>query len=343
MINLKSIMCLVGLAVSTNAFCEELEPTTLKVGNLKGNVLSVMSATYEYKENFGDPIAGKMRGFPVTTFYDEQGRSIVTRTIADGSYNVSSYSYLFKYEEGGKKLTKYVLNSLTKEGTGSSLNEAFQTANSSFESLMGTLPPYSSGIYLYHLGEYEYDGNVLVSYTLKDGKHANYKILGKYVAKKQDNGSYNWTYYKSDGSSVDNGVITYNKWGIASRTSASEGSFAPKIEFKMPEPGTYTYDVKGVLTDHVLKAEARKYTYNDKGDVTKMSKKPFTTWVDGYCYENYVYDDHGNWISRTRGTHPGEPNVIEKRVIVYADSKEDLAQKSAALIQAIEPIVEKLK
>ena len=107
---------------------------------------------------------------------------------------------------------------------------------------------------------------------MKDGKHANYKILGKYVAKKQDNGSYNWTYYKSDGSSVDNGVITYNKWGIASRTSASEGSFAPKIEFKMPEPGTYTYDVKGVLTDHVLKAEARKYTYNDKGDVTKMSK-----------------------------------------------------------------------
>ena len=154
---------MVGLAVSTNAFCEELEPTTLKVGNLKGNVLSVMSATYEYKENFGDPIAGKMRGFPVTTFYDEQGRSIVTRTIADGSYNVSSYSYLFKYEEGGKKLTKYVLNSLTKEGTGSSLNEAFQTANSSFESLMGTLPPYSSGMYLCHLGEYEYDGHVLVS------------------------------------------------------------------------------------------------------------------------------------------------------------------------------------
>ena len=35
MINLKSIMCLVGLAVSTNAFCEELEPTTLKDGNLK--------------------------------------------------------------------------------------------------------------------------------------------------------------------------------------------------------------------------------------------------------------------------------------------------------------------
>lgn len=28
-------MCLVGLAVSTNAFCEELEPTTLKDGNLK--------------------------------------------------------------------------------------------------------------------------------------------------------------------------------------------------------------------------------------------------------------------------------------------------------------------
>ena len=96
-------------------------------------------------------------------------------------------------------------------------------------------------------------------------------LRGKYVAKKQDNGSYIWTYYKSDGSSVDNGVITYNKWGIASRTSASEGSFAPKIEFKMPEPGTYTYDVKGVLTDHVLKAEARKYTYNDKGDVTQMN------------------------------------------------------------------------
>ena len=82
---------------------------------------------------------------------------------------------------------------------------------------------------------------------------------------------------------------------------------------------------------------------NDKGDVTKMSKKPFKTWVDGYCYENYVYDDHGNWISRTRGTHPGEPNVIEKRVIVYTDSKEDLAQKATALIQAVEPIVMNVK
>lgn len=113
MINLKSIMCLVGLAVSTNAFCEELEPTTLKDGNLKGNVLSVMSATYEYKENFGDPIAGALKGFPVATFYDEQGRSILSRTVAGGnSYNVSSYSYLFKYD--GNKMTKYVINTLTK-------------------------------------------------------------------------------------------------------------------------------------------------------------------------------------------------------------------------------------
>ena len=31
---------MVGLAVSTNAFCEELEPTTLKDGNSKAKLLS---------------------------------------------------------------------------------------------------------------------------------------------------------------------------------------------------------------------------------------------------------------------------------------------------------------
>ena len=60
-------------------------------------------------------------------------------------------------------------------------------------------------------------------------------------------------------------------------------------------------------------------------------------------YENYVYDDHGNWISRTKGYDAGKPTIIEKRVIVYADSKEDLAQKATALIQAVEPIVMNVK
>lgn len=340
MINLKSIMCLVGLAVSTNAFSEELEPTTLKDGNLKGNVLSVMSATYEYKENFGDPIAGALKGFPVATFYDEQGRSILSRTVAGGgnSYNVSSYSYLFKYD--GNKMTKYVINTLTKEGTFDQLNGTINTANGSFESLMGTLPQYSSGIYLYRVGEYEYEGNILTSYTLKDGRS---NILGKYVAKKQDNGSYKWSYYAKDGSSIDNGILTYNKWGLASKTAESEGQFSRKLEFTLPAPGTYTYDVKGNLTEHVKKSESKRYAYNDKGDQTKESKKVYKDWSAVNFYENYVYDDHGNWISRTKGYDVGKPTIIEKRVIVYADSKEDLAQKATALIQAVEPIVMNVK
>lgn len=43
-------MGFVGLAMSANAFCQSVEPTTLKDDNLKGNVLAVKFGTYEYKE-----------------------------------------------------------------------------------------------------------------------------------------------------------------------------------------------------------------------------------------------------------------------------------------------------
>lgn len=46
----KTIMGFVGLAMSANAFCHSVEPTTLKDDNLKGNVLAVKFGTYEYKE-----------------------------------------------------------------------------------------------------------------------------------------------------------------------------------------------------------------------------------------------------------------------------------------------------
>lgn len=330
----KTIMGFVGLAMSANAFCQSVEPTTLKDDNLKGNVLAVKFGTYEYKENFGEPVAGNVKGSPVETIYDEQGRSVLRRTLWNGG-SVASASYFFKYEDNGAKVKKYVAYGRGDSNKYQPLSDVFSTVSSAYETLMsqGDFYPENNAVY-------EYDGSILVSYTLNKGKTD--AIEGKYVAKKQADGSYKWTYYKGDGSSLDDGVITYNKGIIASMTAASEGGFAKKKAFDIPEPGTYTYDAKGCLIDHVLKAEARKYTYNEKGDMTKMSKKVFKSWSDQYFYENYVYDDHGNWISRTRCSSPGKPNVYEKREIIYADSKEDLAQKSAALVQAVEPVIMKL-
>lgn len=89
-------MGFVGLAMSANAFCQSVEPTTLKDDNLKGNVLAVKLGTYEYKENFGEPVAGNVKGSPVETFYDEQGRSVLRRTLCNGGSAASAYSYFFQ-------------------------------------------------------------------------------------------------------------------------------------------------------------------------------------------------------------------------------------------------------
>ena len=60
----KTIMGFDGLAMSANAFCQSVEPTTLKDDNFKGNVIAVKFGTYEYKENFGKPVAGNVKGSP---------------------------------------------------------------------------------------------------------------------------------------------------------------------------------------------------------------------------------------------------------------------------------------
>ena len=80
-------------------------------------------------------------------------------------------------------------------------------------------------------------------------------------------------------------------------------------------------------------------SYNDKGDLSHTSNKDFKIWSDGYFYENYKYDSHGNWIFRTWGAKAGEPKYIETREIIYCDTKDELKGKAEQLLQTVGDII----
>ena len=106
-----------------------------------------------------------------------------------------------------------------------------------------------------------------------------------------------------------------------------------------PEAGNYKYDSKNHLISFVTQSakerdkEETKYYHNEKGDIVKITKTMYLNKLERPIafYENYKYDEQGNWIYRTYGTNAGEPAFIEKRVITYCNHADQLKEKALLL------------
>ena len=88
--------------------------------------------------------------------------------------------------------------------------------------------------------------------------------------------------------------ITYNNRG----QKIKEISSISKKEIKLGEETIYKYDSKGRIIyeeEKGILGEIREYTYNKKGDIQTIRKKPFLEPEQELWYE-YTYDKQGNYI-----------------------------------------------
>ena len=88
--------------------------------------------------------------------------------------------------------------------------------------------------------------------------------------------------------------ITYNDRG----QKIKEISSISKKEIKLGEETIYKYDSKGRIIyeeEKGILGEIREYTYNKKGDIQTIKKKPFLQPEQELWYE-YTYDKQGNYI-----------------------------------------------
>lgn len=333
----KILFSLVALVAATNVFGQEPEPTKLRDANLKGNVLAVQYGKFEYKENFGEPTAGDVRELN-STFYDEKGRSILYRTLSYGYDRTYAHSYLFEYADEGNnvKVSRPSLQTVNTRDVYTAYEQALLAANGAFEELMRTTPNkdnHNNTCFPYLLSEYTYDNaQVQILYDLKYSR--DNKLKAKVVAKPIGGGMYEFTIYKENGEVGEKSKRTFKNGMLVKMEKERMGLIHYRGDIPSPEAGTYTYDTKGNLT-HILLAnnEERKYDFNEKGDIIKESKKVYKTWSNTFFYENYKYDEQGNWISRTVGSDAGKPQFIEKRVITYCSGADELKEK-AAQVQA---------
>ena len=338
----KILFCFVVILVSSNVLSQEPVPTKLSDANLKGNVLSVVYGKYQFKENFGEPTTGKVEQVKAT-YYNEKGWSVLIRDIQISTSYLLANSYLVTYEKDGE-FQKVKVVGIGATNNPSDLNNylpTFGSNESSFEQLMKSIPKQFSGCQPTNWSEFVLDKfGVIIQYDLHRNKWSNGKLIEKLVAKPVENGSYNFVIYKESGDAVSKTKRTFYQGLLTKVEDANKGrltNYRPK--FATPEAGIYKYDPKNNLVSFVTQSanernkEETKYYYNDKGDIVKVTKTMYFNKLERPVsfYENYKYDDQGNWIYRTYGTNVGEPLFIEKRVITYCSSVDELKEKALQL------------
>ncbi len=313
--------------------------TKLSDDNLKGNVLAVAYTASEYKENFGEPTEGQVWE-RMTTFYDEAGTSFLSRKN-DGSSAGESYLFSKEAVENGVKVTSIgVKSSFTGEDV-NLMNAAMSKPDWSFEQML------QGSNWRYECENYEavYDKNgVRIKLDLKDTSKEK-KIKSRELGKQTGNNVYEFVIYNARGESVETSTRTYSNGRLIKKSSPQDRFSRVNADIQSPMSGTYTYNQAGrpVNFKKFNNQEEEKYVYNAKGDLLNTSTKKYSGWDDGNFYENYKYDEQGNWIYRTWAREKGKPFRIEKRVIVYCSTKEELKEKAAEISQKAGDIIRNFK
>lgn len=346
----KLFSAVIAFMATTSAFAGfgwQAEFTNVKDDNLKGNVIAVLYSKYEYKENFGEPVPGRLERM-YATFYDENGRSFLNRDLySDGSYYTEAMSTLFDYSADASGITVH-RPQITCRTDGKDINNylpMLMALDNSYEQRMVSNSKCSNYLTI----DYKYDNNqVLTTYTML----SNGKIAAKLVAKPTANGAYEYTIYKASGDASEKGVRTY-KNGKLVKVDKPDKLLQHSIDMESSPMGSYTYSADGKLQQYNQITEltseglgrentpGRKFVYNQQGDEIQ--------WIDGHwgygkdkgkmlwgeprvIYTDYKYDDNGNWISRV--DTKSNRKYIEVREIIYCSSKEELQQKASALRQS---------
>lgn len=351
----KLFVTMIAFMATTSVFAGygwQAEFTNVQNDNLKGNVIAVLYSKYEYKENFGEPVPGKLERM-YATFYDENGRSFLNRDLfSDGSYYTQAMSTLFDYTSDASGITVH-RPQITCRTDGKDFNNyrpMIMALDNSYEQRMVSNDKCSDYLTI----DYKYDNNlVLTTYTM----FSNGKIVAKLVAKPTANGAYEYTIYKASGDATEKGIRTY-KNGKLVKVEKPDKMKMHSIDMESFPMGTYSYTADGKLQQYSQITEintdgwgtgntpGRKFVFNQQGDEIQ--------WIDGrwgwgkdkgkmlwgdprVVYTDYKYDNKGNWISRV--DTQSSRKYIEVREIIYCNSKEELQQKAAALRQSAGELV----
>ena len=318
--------------ISTAAF-SQVEPTTVKNEHLKGNVLSVAYTKYDYMENFGEPTEGKIQEQSAIIF-DEQGRSVLIRK----KKGYLPLSFVLSYSQDGAD-TK--INIAKLSGDRMDENSFAQLASDPSGALEGA---YNQNNWPQIRGEITSDASgVIVKYDIfeKKAQTVNEALICRRIAKRSGNGLYACKIYNVRGETEFDFKETYKDGVLTFLDNPSEFMHISSGDIKLRprHAGTYEYNTTGLVTKYVQQNKNMPmeylYSYNDEGDLTKVTcgqagkGEKYQNLEEEY--DNYRYDDHGNWIYRTVAYEQGKPKYIEKRQITYCSSPDEIKQKLSGL------------
>ena len=331
----KLLLFLLAISFANVSFGQK--PTTLKENNLKGNVLLMSYGRFDYEENFGEPKPGRMEEM-YSYVFNGDGYSVLQRIEKN---NMFAISYLQKYElsDGDMKIVSVGISSSIPKEKLDVFDKALTKIDNSYESEIKAIM--NGNLFATDRYEYTYDSNkVLVRQDIFGTLNYEGRIEGREIGKHTGNGTYDFTIYQKSGDSMEktirtyvNGLLTIKKLNQPYATGIG-GSIEPD------KNGTYKYDKNGHLISFIKEPHSRqeetKYVYNDKGDILKIIEISYNgNQSVSRFYENYQYDSHGNWISRTYGIKAGIPNHIEKRVIIYGTDQNDVNSQANSLVQSV--------
>ena len=329
------ILAFAAVLTTSIAFCQE--PTTVQKENLKGNVFSVMTSKYDYSENFGNPTEGKLRKKDITLF-DQYGRAIL--------YNFDDNSFgdcfgIVTYKVDGENTVAEV----------SLLN-----AQKSLKEL-GTINELLNNQVLREIDhkkrEIVYNNNIVVKYDILTRSYptSKYELDHRKTAKPIGNGTYECKLYDKSGQSFLDFKEKYAPNGqLIELDNEREYNnvYSYDKDILIPHAGKYQYNNKGQLILYTQQKKSapdkKEYIYNDHGDLTQdntlvyhQGKKEYVK-NKGLVYDNYKYDNNGNWIYRM--VSDGKKYLyIEKRQIDYCNTTEEIESKVKELYSKL-PVID---
>lgn len=310
-----------------------VDPTeilTVRQQKLKGIVLSVRHCVYEYRENFGDPAPGRMEKC-VTIYYNERGYPELIQNNLGGY----THNYINKYviEGGAMKVTSMGrLDSHERTFLGNIMtSHTYFQGNKIRAKLVGKQ-------------------NADKTWTFK-----KYNALGDLVEG-------NTRTYNSNGQLLRlespkakrvmpaeiliptpmEGIYKYDASGRLTNFQKIIKTSTLMVPHWDKSRNREVY--KEVDTGSRLKEEKYKYVYNAQGDlvsyvvtvVTGDQEPPnrgdrpipnHTSVEKHSLYENYKYDDHGNWIYRVYVGNGELSRQIETREIIYCNSTDEVKSR----------------
>ena len=305
----KIVTTLAALFISAIAFSQT--PPTLKEENLKGKVYRVIYTNYEYSENFGEPKEGKQR-FMRECYYDSLGRAVFF------NYGKNDLYFWVQYNQKGNNAIAGMLEHYSRA-------EIEELENY-------TSKDFVSGNNFFNYREITYNSyNIVTKYDIYEFGRLKHRKTANPIG----NGTYECKLYGDDGNTALEYIETYNSKGQLTMVD-NEREYnrirAWKSEIEIPHAGTYKYNNKGQLVSYQEQKDSmpRIYesVYNEHGDiieryVSTVNKGVASKKGIAAVYEDYKYDDKGNWIYRIISN--GEKKYyIEKRQIEYYNSTGEL-------------------